>query len=207
MFVKKTLIAATIILPNIIFGLSVADAEKINVPSGAYLADPTHTNLLWSVKHFGLSNYYGRFDKIDAKLELNAADVEKSVLHVTIDPMSVDTNFPATPNTFNAEIAGEKFFDAAKYPSITFTSTAIKLTGKNTGTVTGDLTFHGVTKPVVLDVTLNGALPVHPMTKKPAIGFSARGVIKRSEFGVNALEGPLSDDVDLTIEAEFKPQQ
>ena len=163
--------------------------------------------MLFRSKHFGLSNYYGRFDKIEAKLELNASDVEKSILHVTIDPKSVDTNFPASPNSFNEEIAGEKFFDAAKYNSITFDSTAIKLTGEKTGTVTGNLTFHGVTKPVTLDVTLNDALPVHPMTKKPAIGFSAKSTIKRSDFGVNALEGPLSDDVNLTIETEFTPAQ
>lgn len=207
MFIKKTFIAAAIIFPNIIFGLSPAQAQKLDVPTGAYVSDPAHTNLLWSIKHFGLSNYYGRFDKIEAKLELNASDVEKSILHVTIDPKSVDTNFPASPNSFNEEIAGEKFFDAAKYNSITFDSTAIKLTGEKTGTVTGNLTFHGVTKPVTLDVTLNDALPVHPMTKKPAIGFSAKSTIKRSDFGVNALEGPLSDDVNLTIETEFTPAQ
>lgn len=207
MSIKKTLLLASLILPNVFFGFSVAQAQKLNVPTGTYNSDAAHTNLLWSIKHFGLSNYYGRFDKIEATLELNAKDVEKSALHVTIDPNSVDTNYPATPNSFNAEIAGEKFFDAAKYPSITFDSTAIKLTGPKSGTVTGDLTFHGVTKPVELDVTLNDALPVHPMTKKPAIGFSAKGTIKRSEFGVSALEGPLSDDVALTIEAEFKPAQ
>lgn len=204
---KKTLMAAAIIVPAISFGFSAAQAAKLDIPTGNYVSDPAHTNLLWSIKHFGLSNYYGRFDRIEAKLDLDAANVEKSVLNVTIDPKSVDTNYPETPNTFNEEIAGEMFFDAAKYDKITYQSTSIKLTGEKTGKVTGNLTFHGVTKPVVLNVTLNGALPSHPMTKKPAIGFSATGVIKRSDFGVSELEGPLSDDVNLTIEAEFKQAQ
>lgn len=207
MLMKKTLIATAIIIPAISSGFSAAKAAKLDIPSGNYVSDAAHTNLLWSIKHFGLSNYYGRFDKIEAKLDLNSSDIEKSVLHVTVDPKSVDTNYPETPNSFNEEIAGEMFFDAAKYNEITYQSTSIKLTGEKTGKVTGNLTFHGVTKPVVLDVTLNGTLPSHPMTKKPAIGFSATGVIKRSDFGVNELEGPLSDDVNLTIEAEFKPAQ
>jgi len=99
------------------------------------------------------------------------------------------------------------FFDADKFNSITFQSTAIELTSEKTGKVTGNLTFHGVTKPVVLDVTLNGTIASHPITKKPALGFSAKTVIKRSDFGVNELEGPLSDDVNLIIEAEFKPAE
>ncbi|MHC5306981.1 YceI family protein [Bartonella sp. LJL80] len=201
MFLKKPMIAAAILFT----GLTAASAATIDVPAGQYTSDPAHTNLLWSVKHFGLSNYYGRFDTIKATLQLDSADVAKSTLNVTIDPKSVDTNYPAKPNTFNEEIAGEKFFDAAKFDSITFKSTSIELTGEKTGKVTGDLTFHGVTKPVTLDVTLNAALNPHPMSKKPAIGFSATGVIKRSEFGVNTLVGPVSDDVNLTIEAEFAP--
>lgn len=205
--INKTLIATAIFIPAISFGLCTAQAAKLDIPSGNYVSDAAHTNLLWNIKHFGLSNYYGRFDKIEAKLDLNSSDVEKSVLHVTVDPKSVDTNYPETPNPFNEEIAGEMFFNAAKYDKITYQSTSIQLTGEKTGKVTGNLTFHGVTKPVVLDVTLNGTLPSHPMTKKPAIGFSATGVIKRSDFGVSELEGPLSDDVHLTIEAEFKPAQ
>lgn len=207
MLLKKTLIATAAIIPAISFGLSAAQAAELDIPSGNYVSDATHTNLLWSIKHFGLSNYYGRFDKIEAKLDLNSADVEKSVLHVTVDPKSVDTNYPETPNPFNEEIAGEMFFDATKYDKITYQSTSIKLTGEKTGKVTGNLTFHGVTKPVELDVTLNGTIPSHPITKKPAIGFSATGVIKRSDFGVSELEGPLSDEVNLIIEAEFKPAQ
>ncbi|EJF89092.1 YceI family protein [Bartonella tamiae] len=203
MLFKKPLMAAALVFSS----LSVASAATLDVPSGKYENDAAHTNVLWSVTHMGLSHYYGRFDSIKATLDLNSDDVEKSQLHVTIDPKSVDTNFPGKPNKFNEEIAGEKFFDAGKFKSITFQSTSIELTGDKTGKVMGDLTFHGVTKPVTLDVTLNAALPEHPMSKKPAIGFSATGVIKRSDFGVDALVGPVSDDVNLTIEAEFAPKK
>lgn len=182
-----------------------ASAASIDVPSGTYQSDPFHTNLLWSVTHFGLSHYYGRFDGINAKLDLNADDVSKSKLTVTVDPKSVDVNYPGDPKKFSDEIAGTKFFDAAQYPLITFTSTEIALTGEKTGTVTGDLTFHGVTKPVTLNVTLNNAYKSHPMSKKPTIGFSATTTFKRSDFGVNTLVGPISDEVNLIIETEFSP--
>jgi len=190
-----------------VFSLSagLASAATIGVPSGVYKNDEHHTNVLWSVTHFGLSNYYGRFDKVNITLDLNSDDVQKSKVSATIDPKSVDTNFPGTPNTFNGEIAGSKFFDADKFNTITFKSTDIKLTGDKTGEMTGDLTFHGVTKPVTLKVTFNAALNPSPMTKKPAVGFSATGSIKRTDFGVGALAGPVSDDVQLTIEAEFAP--
>lgn len=199
--IKSTLVAGVLALAS-----STAYAQTIDVPAGTYRADVTHTNVLWSVVHFGLSNYIGRFDKISATLELDPADVTKSKLTATIDPASVSTNYPASDKSFDAEIAGEMFFDAAKFSEITFVSTAIDVKDGKTGTVTGDLTFHGVTKPVTLDVTLNAALNPHPMSKKPTVGFSATGVIKRSDFGVAALVGPVSDDVKLTIETEFVAQ-
>lgn len=202
MFFKSSFLTAAILATSI----ATASAASINVPSGNYVSDAHHTNVLWNVTHFGLSNYYGRFDNVKATLQLDAKDVAKSSLSVEIDPKSVDTNFPGKPNTFNQEIAGAKFFDAAKFNVITFKSKSIHLTGAKTGTVTGDLTFHGVTKPITLQVTLNGALNPHPMSKKPAIGFSATGQIKRSDFGVNALVGPVSDEVKLVIETEFAPE-
>jgi len=201
-----TTLKAPILAVALLVSTVAASAQTIGVPSGTYVADKTHTNVLWSVSHFGLSNYIGRFDGISAKLDLNAAEPAKSKLEVTIDPASVDTNYPPNPREFSEEIAGPKFFDAAKFPRITFVSKSIEITGADTGKVTGDLTFHGVTRPVTLDVKLNAALNPHPMSKKPAVGFSATGTIKRSEFGVNAFVGPVSDEVKLTIETEFGPE-
>lgn len=198
--IKLVLLAAT-------FGLlsNAVGAQSIKAPAGTYVNDNTHTNVFWSVNHMGLSNYVGRFDKIKATLELDSSDVTKSKLTAVIDPTSVNTNYPKeeTGRDFNKEIAGEKFFDAGKFPEITFVSTKIEVKDEKTGTVTGDLSFHGITKPVTLDVTFNTALDPHPMAKKPAVGFSATGTIKRSDFGVKYAIGGVSDDVKLTIETEF----
>jgi polyisoprenoid-binding protein YceI len=182
-----------------------ASAQTIGVPAGTYAADANHTNVLWTVSHFGVSNYIGRFDDVAAVLVLDPADPTKSKLTARIDPASVDVKYRGE-KSFAEEISGEMFLDAAKYPNIEFVSTAIETTGDKTGKVTGDLTFHGVTLPVVLDVTMNAALNPHPMSKKPVVGFSATGTVKRSAFGVTGLVGPLGDDVKLTIETEFVPQ-
>ncbi|KTR03870.1 polyisoprenoid-binding protein [Aureimonas ureilytica] len=201
-----SLLKSVLTVSALLVGLGTASAQTIGVPAGTYVADRTHTNVLWSVSHFGTSNYIGRFSDINATLTLDPTDPDKSKLTATINPKSVDTNYPAKDKDFNAEIAGEMFLDAAKFDTIKFVSTKIETTGKDTGKVTGDLTLHGVTKPVTLDVKLNAALNPHPMSQKPVVGFSATGMIKRSDFGINALVGPVSDDVKLTIETEFVPQ-
>lgn len=202
MHLIKTLTATVLFAVSATF----SHAATIEAPKGNYVLDKNHTNVLWSVTHFGLSHYIGRFDNIEGTLTLDPANVQNSKIDITIDPASVDTNYQSKPNTFNQEIAGAKFFNTNKYKTITFKSTAIKITGKNTGKVTGDLTFHGVTKPITLDVTLNKALNPHPMTKKAALGFSATGALKRSEFGVNAMIPMVSDEIKLVIETEFHQQ-
>lgn len=202
MHLIKTLTATVLFAVSATF----SHAATIEAPKGDYVLDKNHTNVLWSVTHFGLSHYIGRFDNIEGTLTLDPANVQNSKIDITIDPASVDTNYQSKPNTFNQEIAGAKFFNTNKYKTITFKSTAIKITGKNTGKVTGDLTFHGVTKPITLDVTLNKALNPHPMTKKAALGFSATGALKRSEFGVNAMIPMVSDEIKLVIETEFHQQ-
>ncbi|EAS48636.1 YceI family protein [Aurantimonas manganoxydans SI85-9A1] len=181
-------------------------AQSIDVPAGTYVADPLHTNVLWKVKHFGLSTYIGRFSTISATLELNSEDPAQSSLTATIDPASVDTNYPADDKDFDAEIASDMFLNAAKFPEITFVSKSIELTGENTGTVTGDLTLNGQTREETLDVTFNTALNPHPMSQKPVVGFSGAMTVDRTEYGIEALAGPVAAEVLLEIEAEFVPQ-
>ena len=181
-------------------------AQSIDVPAGTYVADPLHTNVLWKVKHFGLSTYIGRFSTISATLELNSEDPAQSSLTATIDPASVDTNYPADDKDFDAEIASDMFLNAAKFPEITFVSKSIELTGENTCTVTGDLTLNGQTREETLDVTFNTALNPHPMSQKPAVGFSGSMTVDRTEYGIEALAGPVAAEVLLEIEAEFVPQ-
>lgn len=182
-------------------------------PAGTYVLDPTHASLVWKVNHFGLSNYTARFTRLDATLEFNPDDASATSLTVTVDPSSVETDYPAdfkathadSPyDTFDEEIAQDPtFFNAGEYPEITFTSTEINPTGPATGTVTGDLTFLGVTRPVTLDVTYNGTATFPWAPDEPKIGFSATGTLKRSEFGLTKLVPNVGDEVELLIEVEF----
>jgi polyisoprenoid-binding protein YceI len=182
---------------------AAAPAQTLDIPAGTYAVDKTHLSVLWRVSHLGLSNYVGQFDPadIEATVELDPENVENSSLSVTIPADAVLTNFPGEQD-FDAEIASDMFLDAANHPAITFTSTDIVVTGENTADVTGDLTIKGVTLPVTLDVTLNGAM-MHPMAGVPAFGISATGEVARSDFGVTTLVGPVADAVDILIEAEF----
>jgi polyisoprenoid-binding protein YceI len=177
-------------------------------PAGDYVVDKTHASLTWKIVHQGLSNYTARFVTFDAALTFNEADVTKSKLSVTIDPKSVETDYaktrPAGNTTdFNDEIAtGENFLNAGKYPKITFVSKSITKTGDKTGKAVGDLTFLGVTKPVTLDVAFIGGRN-DPRSGKYKVGFSASGVVKRSDFGMSYGQAFLSDDVKIQVEAEF----
>ena len=178
----------------------------LDLPSGRYVSDPAHTSVTWKLSHFGLSYYTARFTKIDATVELDAADVAKSTLAVTIDANSVKTDFPFPDKVdFNAEIGGDdKFLNGKAFPEIKFVSTAIVPTGPRTAKITGNLTLRGVTKPMTLDATLNGAMASHPMLKIPIFGVSATGTVKRSDFGMTYGDGVLGNEVKLLIEAEFR---
>lgn len=182
-------------------------------PAGTYDLDPTHASLTWKVNHFGLSNYTARFTGLSGTLVFDPADLSASVLDVTIDPASVETDYPfdfkashadSPFDTFDQEISeSDAYFNSTAFPAITFKSTEVTATGPNTGTVTGDLTFRGVTKPVTLDVTYNGTASFPWAPEQPKIGFSAAGTLKRSDFGMDVLVPSVSDEVDLLIEVEF----
>ena len=183
-------------------------------PAGTYALDPTHASLTWKISHFGLSNYTARFTKLDATLVFDPDNLAASKLDVTVDPTSVETDYPAdfkaghpgSPfDSFDQEISeGADFFDSGNFPSISFKSTEVKQTGPSSGAVTGDLTFRGVTKPVTLDVTYNGTAAFPWAPDAPRLGFSAAGKIKRSDFGLDFMVPQLGDEVDLLIEAEFQ---
>jgi polyisoprenoid-binding protein YceI len=163
--------------------------------------------------HMGLSNYTARFAKFDATIEFDPANPTASKVTATIDPTSVRTDYPGNYKathkgspfkTWDEDLAkNDKWFNAGKFPAITFTSTGVELTGATTGKVTGDLEMLGVKKPVTLDVTFNGSKNPHPFIPTAALGFSASGTIKRSEFGMTNLIGGIGDDVQIFIEAEF----
>jgi polyisoprenoid-binding protein YceI len=180
-------------------------AVVVEAPSGAYAADPAHSSIVWRVNYLGLANYTARFVKFDADLTFDAAAPEKSSVTVNIDPTSVRTEYPfKEKKDFDAALSTEdRWFNSAKFPQITFLSTGVKRTGPKTGKMTGNLTLLGVTKPVTLDVTFNNSMKEHPFAKKSAIGFSAKGSIKRSDFGMSALVPNIADNVEIIIEAVF----
>ncbi len=180
---------------------------KADIPAGDYTLDKTHSTLVMKVNHLGFSNYTAAFASFDAKLKFDQNNAAASSLEATIDPKSL--TLPAPPAGFLAELTGPQWLNTASYPAITFKSTKVETTGADTGKITGDLTLHGVTKPVVLDVTYNGGYVGHPMDPHARIGFSAKGAFKRSDFGIAyGVPAPgttmgVSDEVQVIIEAEF----
>ena len=189
-----------------VFAAPLAAAPALDVPSGRYASDPTHTSVTWRIKHLGLSNYTARFAKIEASVDLDAAAPANSKLSVTIDANSVRTDFPFPDKTdFDKEVGGDaRFLNGEKFPQIKFVSTKIVATGAKTAKITGDLTLRGVTKPVTLDAVLNGTMPNNPMMKVPVFGISATGVVHRADFGMTFGAAFLGADVELLIEAEFR---
>jgi len=181
--------------------------KTIDAPSGTYKLDLSHANVTFRVMHLGLSNYTARFAKFDSTVEYDAKDPTKSKLTVVIDPKSIRTDFPdVAREDFDKVLAtDEKWLAGDRYPEIRFVATGIRRTGPKAGQITGDLTFRGVTKPVTLAATWNGAIE-HPFRKKPVFGVSAKGLIRRLDFGMTHLSGLIGDDVELQIEAEYSQQ-
>ncbi len=187
-------------------------AETVAAPSGVYAMDDSHASVTFKIQHLGLAPYTAQFETVNGTLTFDSEDPSKSAITATIAATSVDTDFTGnereTVEQWHDNVRG--FIKAGDHPEITFASTAVAVSGDNTGTVTGDLTFAGVTKPVTLDVTLTGALEQHPFREgKGALGFVASGMIKRSDFGILAgspLDGALGDDVAVEIAAEFVQQ-
>ena len=162
-----------------------------------YDLDPNHTRIDFSWTHFGFSHPMGRFDRFDGDFRFDPADPTKSSVTVTIPIDSIDTGVAK----LDAHLKTDEFFDVAKYPTATFKSTRVERSGEHGLKVTGDLTLHGVTKPVVLDVTVN-KVGRHPMAGRDAAGFDASATIKRSDFGISNYVPNVSDEIRLSISTE-----
>ena len=197
-----------IFLPLAILLLSAcATAPVLDVaaaPEGAYILDPAHASVNWSLSHAGLSFYTARFDDITGALDFDPNAPTASRLDVKIDPKSVSTGDPDWDNKLATD---GKYFDGNTHSEIRFVSTSAVKTSGNTGKVTGDLTLKGVTLPVTLDVTYNGAGKSFG-NPGATLGFSAIGKINRSEWGMTTLTNfGIGDEVTLRIEAEFNEAQ
>lgn len=162
-----------------------------------YKIDPGHTNVLFSWNHFGFSNPTANLGLGEGTIVFDDKDPAKSSVEVTLPLADLDTHVPA----LDEHLKKPDFFDADKYPAITFKSTNVQAAGGNKFKVTGNLTVHGVTKPVVLDATLNKS-GEHPMTKAQTVGFDATATLKRSDFGVGAYVPNVSDEIQIRITTE-----
>ena len=168
------------------------------VESGTYEIDAAHTSVQFGISHMGYSNYQGRFNTASGTLNFDAAAPEKSALTVTVTTDSINTNNAK----LEGELKGDQWFDSAKFPTLTFVSSSVQKLTDTTGKVSGDLTMHGVTKPVTLDVTFNGG-GMNPLANVAELGFSARGSIKRSDFGISQYIPMVGDEVAISIETEM----
>jgi polyisoprenoid-binding protein YceI len=175
------------------------DVDPVDAPAGTYALSPRHSDLLFDVSHFDYSHYHARFDEVDAELTFDPAEPANSSVTATIAAASVSTG----DGEIDRLLKGPGFFDAARYPDITFRSTRITVTGPTTGQIEGDLTIHDSTHRVTLDVTFNGGAP-NPLEPFHVLGFSARGQFSRSEFGLADWFPAIGDEVDVLVEAEFQ---
>ncbi|PKU24188.1 YceI family protein [Telmatospirillum siberiense] len=175
--------------------------DLAKLEGGVFTVDKGHAKILFSYSHFGYSTSYGLFTDFDAKLTFDPKAPTSSTLEATINLDGIETMVAK----LNEHLKTPDFFDTAKFPSASFKSTKITVISPTTGTVTGDLTLHGVTKPVTLDVTFNGGGT--NMAKKYDLGFNATGHVKRSDFGLGAYVPMVGDDIALTISAEFNRVQ
>jgi polyisoprenoid-binding protein YceI len=189
---------------------AAAVEAPIDVPAGAYTIDPAHTSILFRVDHLGFSNWTARFKKATAQLQFDPNNLAASNVTVTVDAKSLETDFPDPKVVdFNAELLSENWLNGVKFPEITFRSISVEPTGARTMRINGELTLRGVTRPMVLDAKFNGGYRGHPMDPHARIGFSATGVLKRSEFGIAAgIPAPgttmgVSDAVNVIVETEF----
>jgi polyisoprenoid-binding protein YceI len=176
--------------------------DPARTPSGTYAVNTGHTQVLFSILHLGLTDYFGRFDKASGTLNYDDRNPERCSVDITIDMTSIDVP--------SAQLTGalKSVFGVQQYPAASFKSTGITRTGPNTGRMTGLLAMHGVTKPVTLDVTFNGG-EQSPMGGGYALGFHATGTIRRSDFGLASMIWShfVGDDVHLIIEAMFDQQK
>lgn len=190
---KRVLVAAALALASTAALTStVAFAAPLT-----YKIDANHTDVVASWSHFGFSNPVAHFGKVDGSITYDPAKVGASKVEVTLPLSGLNSHV----GDFDDHLRSDDFFDAAKFPNITFKSISVKAAGEGKLTVVGDLTIKGITKPVTLAVTIN-KIGVQPMAKREAAGFNATTTIKRSDFGVGKYAPNVSDDVTLTITTE-----
>ena len=177
------------------------------VPAGAYTLDKSHTSLIFRFNHLGFSMYTGRFTRLEANLQFDPRNIASSRVTVDIDPRSIEAD--NAPSGFLQTLAGKDWLDAEQFPQLSFRSKSVEVTGRDTFRIAGELTLHGVTRPLALDARYNGGYAGHPYDPNARVGFSARGKFKRSDFGMGQFVPEagssfgVGDDIEVILESEF----
>ena len=181
-------------LRRVLFSSLLVVASLPALAAQKYDIDTTHTQVTFTWNHFGFSNPSATLEKISGDFQFDPADLTKSSITVTLPLDGLHTGVPK----LDEHLKSPDFFEAAKYPDITFKSTKVEKAGAEQLKVTGDLTVHGVTKPVTLAVKVN-KIGDNPMVKAASAGFDADVTIKRSEFGVDKYIPNVGDDIKVHI--------
>ncbi|GAB2578296.1 YceI family protein [Spirosoma areae] len=173
--------------------------SSVRVFAQEWTLDKAHANLGFTATHLMLSDVDGKFQTFDIKMTSAKPDFTDAQIDVTADVNSINTN----QEKRDADLKSDKFFDAAKYPALTFKSKSISKVSGNKYKLMGDLTMHGITKPVTLDATLIGPI-THPMNKKTVAGFKVSGEVKRSDFTLGTIPtAVVSDEIAIRASGEF----
>lgn len=175
------------------------EVGMVNLEKGDYKIDPQHTTVLFKINHMGMSTFVGRFNKVDASLLFDPKHIENAKLSAIISIESLDVN----NKSLEDDLRGSSWFDAKKFPQAFFVTTSVQAIDAKRARFIGDLTLHGITSPIALDVTFNGGGD-NILTGRYTLGFSAVSSIKRSVFGMDYLVPAIADTVDIEVFAEFQ---
>lgn len=171
----------------------------VNLAPGSYQVDKQHLSVLFKVTHMSMSTFVGRFNDVDAQLEFDPAHIENAKLSAVINIASIDVNNGDLAET----LRGSSWFDANKYPQALFNTASVEKVDDSRAKFKGNLTLHGISAPVILEVTFNGAGD-NILTGRYTLGFSATTQFKRSQFGIDYLIPAVGDDINIEVFAEFQ---
>jgi polyisoprenoid-binding protein YceI len=190
-------------MKKVIFILSAVLIQTVSFAQQTWKSDKAHSKLAFSVTHMGISDVSGLFKTFDVTITTSKPDFSDAVFELNTDVTSISTESEMRDN----HLKSADFFDAANFPKLTFKSTSIVKVGDSKYKLTGDLTLHGVTKSVTLDLWYRGTI-TNPMSKAPTAGFQLTGTIKRTDFNIGSKfpSAMLSDDVAIKADGEFAAQ-
>jgi len=199
---SRRIFCSTLVRSTIVATLLSLPALPVHAATTTWQIDPAHTAAQFAVKHLLISTVRGEFKGVTGAVVWDDQDISKSTINVTIDATTVDTGTAMR----DADLKSPNYFDVVKYPTITFKSTKVEQAGASKLKVTGDLTIHGVSKSVVLDVDGPSAAIKDPWGNT-RVGIGATTKVNRQDFGVSGGAGAVGDDITITIDMEMTKQK